>query len=165
MNSSGDNNMTWGDWVLMILFIIILSFVWDDSEATAETEEVQSIVVQLHGLSWHADRDANYNERNYGLGIRYYSEDSLWGSNYIAFGQYKNSEHSKSEYAGIGWQWPVKKYITVGIAIGVVTGYKRSDIIPFVVPVVTLWDRIHITGVMIPTPTIEVSVDMVHYTF
>jgi hypothetical protein len=83
-----------------------------------------------HGLSKHIDNH-NFNERNYGVAVRYDHED--WG---IQLGGYRNSINKNSVYAGVDWS-PFKYEtnscvkIEAGAYYGFATGYK-FDITPVV---------------------------------
>ena len=123
----------------------------------AGTAMAGETVIQLHGLSYHADRAAGYNENNWGLAVRYYGELSL--VDYVSVGQYKNSIHKTSRYIIAGWEKDVNDTVTLGLVAGVVDGY-REHMVPMVAPVISLWGRVHIFSAIIPVPVIEVSVDI-----
>lgn len=116
-------------------------------------------VIQVHGLSYHVDRGANYNEINQGFAIRHYGYS---GFDYISVGQYKNSIYKTSRYAIIGWEKPISDNIALGLVVGVVDGYG-DHAVPMIAPVVTLWNRMHVFSAPIPTPVIEVSFDIVRF--
>lgn len=71
----------------MKYLILIVFFIAGASELKAET------VLQLHTLSYHQNRAANFNEENFGIGFRYYTKKF----NYVNTGIYKNSENSTSD--------------------------------------------------------------------
>ena len=83
-----------------------------------------------HGFSKHVDNH-NFNERNYGAGLRYDHKD--YG---IQVGGYRNSINKNSVYAGVDWS-PLKYEtdscvkIEAGAYYGFATGYK-FDITPVV---------------------------------
>jgi len=91
-------------------------------------------VIQLHTISYHVNRAANYNEENYGFGVRHYVDDK-YTYDYLTAGTYDNSEDNTSNYLGIGFEWPVGIF-TLGIKAGVITGYSLGSVLPFVVPVI-----------------------------
>lgn len=84
--------------------------------------------------SYHADRSAGYNERNWGVGIEYgFASD--WR---VVAGTYENSVFRRSNYAGVHWapfQW-------FGGIAGAVSGYPGYEYRwgPMVAPVLS-WER------------------------
>lgn len=84
--------------------------------------------VQVHGLSYHTERtQANgdkWNERNYGLGLRYQVNDA-WD---VQAGAFKNSQFKTSAYAIATWlPVEVTKELRAGMFGGVVNGYRLND--------------------------------------
>lgn len=126
----------------------------------AGTAMAGETVIQLHGLSYHADREADYNETNSGLAVRHYGESSL--IDYVSVGQYKNSIYKTSRYVIAGWEKPINTVLTIGLVAGVVDGYKEN-MVPMIAPVISLWGRVHIFSAIIPVPVIEVSVDIARF--
>lgn len=54
-------------------------------------------IATLHSL--HQNREAKYNEKNYGIGLEYHVSKDFR----LILGEYKNSFENKSEYFGIGY--------------------------------------------------------------
>ena len=105
--------------------IAILFFIMGASELRAET------VIQLHTVSYHVNRAADFNEENLGIGFRHYADDV----HYITAGTYKNSEYNQSNYAGYGWEWKQGDF-KLGLSAGIITGYELGEVLPYVVPVI-----------------------------
>lgn len=88
----------------------------------------------IHTFSYHADRDENYNEENFGLGYKHYLID---GNKNVSshFGFFKNSEHRTSPYAGFSIEGNGE--VKIGINIGIIGGYhygNKESVIPYIVP-------------------------------
>jgi len=77
-----------------------------------------------HGFSKHLENRRSFNEKNYGLGLRYEKGD--YG---LQVGNYANSLRNKGIYTGMDWS-PIHSNITgclnfeSGLFIGGATGYK-----------------------------------------
>ena len=126
------------------------------------------VAIQLHGLSYHADSTYADNEVNLGLGLRYY-HDKWTAIDYVTIGGYRNSVDQPSYYAGVGWEYEVNNWLTLGATLGLVTGYAdvldevSLDPAPYLAPTLTLWRRVHVVGVPYPEPVMEVSVDIIRH--
>lgn len=131
---------------LLIVAIIILSV------HTAEAETV----LQLHAVSYHQNRAANYNEENYGIGIRHYVENKQF--DYVNAGFYDNSENNTSKYIGIGYEWKVGIF-KMGINAGVVDGYSLASTLPYVVPVIS-YENVSLTFAPYPEMVAHLSYDL-----
>lgn len=83
-------------------------------------------------FSKHFDTDATFNERNYGIGVHLYNDAQ---SAYTTAGYYRNSLDKNSLYVGGGYK--LGDVISVGIEAGLVSGYTKGRVVPFVVP--TVW--------------------------
>ena len=61
--------------VLLPLFVVLPSttFAGDPEEQEEEGEDDQHWGISIWGLSYHVDRSIDYDENNWGLGIRYYN--------------------------------------------------------------------------------------------
>lgn len=84
------------------------------------------------GVSYHADRQAGYNERNHGLSITYREDASLAYS----AGWFGNSLHRRAYFGAARWT-PVSAWgVRFGALAGVVTGYEAASggPIPVVLP-------------------------------
>ena len=82
--------------------------------------------------SYHADRHADYNEKNWGLGLRYKLDADHLSA---VAGVYKNSLYKPSIYAGLAYT-PIKWLtdVNVGFLVGGVTGYLEHAV-PIFVPI------------------------------
>lgn len=129
---------------------------------TAPSIKAAELVTQLHGLSYHADREYDHNEVNPGLALRYYPNKPVVGDHYT-IGVYKNSSRRQSEYLGVGWEYEVSEYLTLGVTTGLITGYKQADVLPFLVPNITFFDRIHIVAAPYPEAVMAISIDIFRY--
>lgn len=83
--------------------------------------------VGLHLGSYHST--PGYNNTNPGV----YVFHNGWTA-----GTYYNSERNQSYYAGYTWEYPLGSMVRVGATAGVITGYKRADVLPMVVPSVAV---------------------------
>jgi hypothetical protein len=83
-------------------------------------------------LSYHADRAANYNETHEGIAVGARINDQwAWSA-----GRLINSERHESSYLAAQYdiaQWP---RVSIGVQMGVVTGYERYNVLPMALPVV-----------------------------
>ena len=105
---------------MKILFLIIL---WVISAAIqAET------YVQINGASVHDQ--SGYNGLNYGAGV----EQAVAKDWAIAGGWYYNSERRGSGYAYGRYALYKKDSWDIGVAMGAVTGYRRSAVMPMAFP-------------------------------
>jgi len=84
--------------------------------------------IQINGVSAH-DRPG-YNEFNYGAGL----EQGITDRVSVAGGWYLNSEYRGSAYAYGRYAFYKKNSWDIGIAVGVVTGYQRSSVLPMTFP-------------------------------
>ncbi len=95
--------------LIMAMFFFALIF-WTDRPKAAE--------LVVHGVSYHFDRSQEWNERNWGLGIRFQH-----GNGYSSqFGTYENSYDRRTWYAVGQKQWPIYS-VHAGVFAGTVTGY------------------------------------------
>ncbi len=130
----------------MKYIVLILFFIAGASEA--ET------VLYAHTSSYHVNRVANYNEINYGLGLRH----NIANNRYLTIGTYRNSEYAQSNYIGYGWQFT--KYL--GLSAGIITGYKLGDILPYLIPTIKYKN---LTLVVLPYPeaVIHLTIDFMRF--
>jgi hypothetical protein len=84
----------------------------------------------LHLGSRHSNYDQPWNDVNPGLYARF--------DNGVIVGTLRNSERTQSYYAGWSRDWPLTTHIDAGITLGLITGYKRADVLPLVVPSIRL---------------------------
>jgi len=130
---------------LKYLILLILSF-----PVFSET------VIQLHTVSHHINREANYNESNYGLGIRHY----ITKGRYLIAGTYKNSEYNLSNYAGYGWQFGGE--LMLGVSVGLITGYSLGRVLPYVVPIIN-YKAVSLVFVAYPEATTHLIIDIARF--
>lgn len=99
-----------GEAVMLLVFFLILIFC-DLSEANDNTN-----YLHLGMVSYHQDRDINYNERHKGFGIDY---------NGVIAGYYKNSNYKDSFYLMKNYRkWNLVKNVQLGYKAGIITGYS-----------------------------------------
>lgn len=129
-------------------YILIVFFIMGASELKAET------ILYAHTFSYHVNRDANYNEYNYGLGVRHYTTND----EYITAGTYKNSEFNQSNYVGYGWEF--NEYL--GLSAGVITGYKLRSVLPYVLPVFR-YKSVSLIIAPYPEAVIHLTIDFMRF--
>ena len=113
---------------ILAIIIIVLAILSHNLEART--------VIQLHTISYHVNRAANFNEENYGIAVKYYTAvKKRYYFDYVQAGTYKNSENNQSNYAGVGFEWPVGIF-TIGVKAGLITGYSLGSVLPYFVPVI-----------------------------
>jgi len=90
--------------------------------------KAQEVSIIGHGFSKHLKNHHNFNETNYGVGLRYEKNEYA-----LQLGNYHNSLRKNSFYAGIDWS-PIHSNITgclnfeSGLYFGGATGYKYNVI-------------------------------------
>lgn len=92
----------------------------------------QADEIIIHGPSYHFDRDAGYNDSNYGLGY-------AWKNGLVA-GTFYNSESHQTVYGA----YRFNLYGNLGLWAGAATGYERAAVIPLIavtyrVPITKDW--------------------------
>ena len=97
----------------MSLFLLAMIF-WTDRAKAAEAET--ELVV--HTVSYHFDRSQEWNERNFGLGLRHDHGDGYSSQ----IGTYPNSYNRRTWYLIGQKEWPVMSF-HAGVFAGAVTGY------------------------------------------
>jgi hypothetical protein len=88
--------------------------------------------------SYHVDREAKYNEKNYGIGLEY-QFNRTWA---VAIGEYKNSFRNKSNYYGAIYTPFVEGNFKAGLMLLNVSGYDSTNLRryqPVAVPTV-IWE-------------------------
>lgn len=114
---------------MKILISLFLLFVYNIAHA-------ESPWFALGSLSYHQDRDANYNERNAGFGLEFpFSETTA-----LAVGFYNNSIRQHTNYALYQWTpWQLGTFKFGGM-VGVADGYYANDggIVPVILPLVKI---------------------------
>ena len=84
--------------------------------------------IQINGLSFHDQ--SGYNSFNYGAGF----EQSISQNWTMAGGWYYNSERRGSGYAYGRYAVYKQHRWDIGIAVGMVTGYQRANVVPLAFP-------------------------------
>lgn len=84
--------------------------------------------LQINGASLHDQ--SGYNGFNYGAGL----EQSITDRWSVAGGWYYNSEYRGSAYAYGRYAFYKQGSWNIGVAVGAVTGYQRSAVIPMAFP-------------------------------
>lgn len=100
--------------------------------------------------SYHVDRAAQYNERNYGVGLEY-QFNRTWA---LAAGEYKNSFRHKSTYYGGSYTPFTAGDWKAGVLLLAINGYDMRDhrrYIPIAVPMVA-WEgeRLGVNAIFVP---------------
>lgn len=102
---------------IIILAIPVLSF--------AGQNEISATFV-----SYHTDRETDYNESNPGLYYaRYAKKEAIGGKPFLFCGAYDNSEYRLSVIAGGGVLWG-SGILKASLLLGAVTGYDQGSIVP-----------------------------------
>lgn len=90
---------------------------------------------------WYDDDNQphEWNENNLGLGVGY---GVLPGIEAKA-GFYKNSHNVNSVYGGFKWHTNYERFISIGLTVGLVTGYEiaghiDTPVTPFILPAITI---------------------------
>ena len=102
--------------------ILIICLLFMSITAQAET------YVQINGVSAH-DRPG-YNGFNYGAGVEH-TVTKEWN---VAGGWYYNSERRGSSYVYGRYAVYKQDRWDIGVAVGAVTGYRRSAVVPMAFP-------------------------------
>jgi hypothetical protein len=99
-------------------------------------------------LSYHAERDRGYNETHEGIAVGARINDRWqWNA-----GRLINSERHESSYVAAQYdiaQWP---RVSIGVQMGVVTGYERYNVLPMALPVIDVQVSKHNTISIIALP-------------
>lgn len=85
--------------------------------------DTPSVWLNIGGFSRHFNREARYNERNFGVGLEWRHSPEVA----LMAGVYDNSLRKPSQYAAVNWQpWQIGP-IKLGAAIGVLNGYPAIE--------------------------------------
>lgn len=76
-------------------------------------EEDIHFAVDLWGASRHADRKRNYNEQNWGIGVRGY-----YGNWFVSLDRMRNSVNGYTRAVGFGYEYPVVKFSGYTLSLG-----------------------------------------------
>jgi hypothetical protein len=110
-------------------------------------------------LSYHPNRDKQYNERNVGFGMEY----QFNARHALAAGRYKNSYYETSNFAYYAWT-PLEftnanlgilrvPSVRIGVLAGAVDGYRRNSgrLAPVALPIAMLeWRHVGVNLTAIP---------------
>jgi hypothetical protein len=102
--------------------------------------------------SYHMDRAAHYNEKNYGIGLEYQFNKDIAA----VAGEYKNSFYNKSAYYGVLYTPFSAGSFKAGILAGEINGYVMKEpraYGPIVVPAI-VWEGEHFGANMIFIPPV-----------
>ena len=121
--------------VWIILMGIILYCISADSEGASHTHEIE-----VSCCSYHFDREANYNEFNYGVFYRRWFNSNQS----VHVGAYRNSYNDTSVVVGAGYEWALGRDFSFTLQYGVVTGYERSPVLPYVLPTFSYKGIVHL---------------------
>lgn len=101
----------------------------------AEAKFPHNVWIQFGGVSHHFDRDQNFNENNFGIGVEYEFNKDLS----VAVGQYRNSIRNTSHYAALAYTPLHAGPFSFGVAAGAIDGYYFNDggIFPMAMPMAT----------------------------
>ncbi len=98
-----------------------------------------SCIIGLHLLTYHADRNAEYDEVNPGI---------YTNCNGYTAGVYHNSEGRQSAYVGYTYS-----YKRVAVTTGMVYGYRNGPA-PIIIPSVEVWNKFRLAYIpQAPTAT------------
>ena len=116
--------------IMLIAAAALLSFIRD---ADAQVINDSSFVVGC--FSYHADRNAGYNESHSCFGV----EHKGWTGMYFV-----NSEDNPSFLGSYSKSfWHLSEHVMGGVSAGFVTGYSRGDVLPFIAPKIS-YDNEHV---------------------
>ncbi len=103
-----------------------ISYNKEEAKLKIDLQNRHDTWLQLGALSYHQNRDANYNETNYGIGIlRRLDNESA-----VAFGYYRNSIHRDSFYAAYHYTPYQYGPVKLGLQAGLISGYKALSGFP-----------------------------------
>lgn len=90
--------------------------------------------------SYHFDRSKEYNETNRGLIYRHYYKHNM----NVNVGVYENSEWGTSGFIGNQLDHKLSKNFNFTLDVGLVFGYERFPVFPYVVPGVSYKDFVNV---------------------
>jgi hypothetical protein len=94
-----------------------------DEGPTTPAADAPSVWINVGGFSRHFNRQANYNERNFGFGLEWRHSPEVA----LMAGVYDNSLRKHSQYLAVNWQpWQIGP-VKLGAAIGVLNGYPAIE--------------------------------------
>lgn len=118
--------------VFWILVIALVGVMWLLGLPKARAGDLYGAVT-VH--SYHVDRQAKYNEKNYGVGLEYQFDRTFA----LAAGEYKNSFRVKSTYYGMAYTPFTEGQWKAGVLVLAINGYDMQNArryIPVAVPLI-----------------------------
>lgn len=100
-----------------------------------------------------------YNERNFGIRYRHYYHKNRA----LSVAVYKNSEYRTSYAVGEVTTWELSKDLDISLDYGLVSGYERSALLPYIIPVLSYKKTIHLHVVPISKGGIALSFTAVRW--
>lgn len=125
----------------------------DAAKSPLKLDEPGRDWVNFGFLSYHQNRQANFNERNYGLGWEHKISEDL--SSTVGF--YRNSVRRDSAYAAVLWQPLQIGPVKAGVMAGVINGYPRlnnGNFMPMALPMASIEGR-HLGANVICIPKLK----------
>lgn len=120
--------------VYMKIFMVMSIIVgMQNSYATSNTLDITC-------CTYHFNRDADYNESNYGVKYNHYYHQN----NGISIGTYYNSDYLQSYFVGGVYTKKLYKDFSWSIDYGIVSGYRRSKFLPYIIPAISYKNRVHL---------------------
>ncbi|MDD5056380.1 MAG: hypothetical protein PHQ60_00810 [Sideroxydans sp.] len=144
----------------VLLGLLLLNFSAGHAEELAAIKQEQAnsaphsfnLWINPGLLSYHFDRDAGFRDLNSGFGVQSDVSDRLT----LMAGNFINSDHGRSNYAGLAWQPLTWHALKIGLSAGILDGYQTTNNggkFLAVLPWVTLRnERIGINFTLIPYP-------------
>jgi hypothetical protein len=89
------------------------------------------------GLSQHFENSSRFNQQNFGFGLEYQVDRAR----YLVLGEYQNSVHGSTRYAGGGWMPLTYGPFKIGAIAGVADGYPKmrgGRFFPIILPVMAI---------------------------
>lgn len=116
--------------IILVVFFLLLDFSVShaeelpaiDRQTASAAPDSFNLWVTPGFLSYHVDRDAGYRNRNYGYGVQTDLSDQMS----LMAGSYINSDNNRSDYVGLSWQPLSWHSIKIGVATGVLNGYRNK---------------------------------------
>jgi hypothetical protein len=122
-------------WVLLLAAVILFLFSLLRSSSTMADDLTMTLG------TYHHDDGGQFNDFNPGLIYRKFLNDKY----YVQGGGYYNSEEAPSFMLGAGREFPLTKNLDLGVSGGLITGYKRAPVMPYVMPSLKYKDRFVVT--------------------
>ncbi len=115
---------------IVLTGLLLLNFSAHAEELPADKQEQASTAPHSFNLwinpgllSYHFDRDAGFRDLNSGFGVQSDVSDNLS----LMAGNYINSDHGRSNYAGLAWQPLTWHALKIGISAGMLDGYQTTN--------------------------------------